>query len=117
MMKKKKYIPVTFSKDEINYITLAIVLKVISDVQGTESLLYFREYILGIELFIEEKYFLDSISGIKTVLSENSVNVQFRKPLSDLLEVLVNTIDSGVKFVELADTFRAKLTPYYVKVI
>ena len=54
---KKKYIPVTFSKDEINYFTLAIVLKVIGDVKGTESLLYFREYILGIELFIEQKYF------------------------------------------------------------
>lgn len=114
---KKKYIPVTFSKDEINYFTMAIVLKVISDVKGSESLLYFREYILGIELFIEENYFLEAVEKIKNALFENTINAEFRKPLTELLEVLQNTVNSGVIFVELADTFRKKLTPYYFKII
>ena len=114
---KKKYIPVTFSRDELNYFTLAIVLKVINDVQGSESFLFFREYFLGTELFIEEKYFSDSVDKIKNALFENSINIEFRKPLTELLEVLVNTIESGVKFVELADTFKVKLTPYYFKLI
>jgi hypothetical protein len=114
---KKKYIPVTFSRDELNYFTLAIVLKVINDVQDSESFLFFREYFLGTELFIEEKYFLDSVNKIKDALFENSINIEFRKPLTELLEVLLNTVNSGVKFVELADTFKDKLTPYYFKLI
>ena len=114
---KKRYMPVTFSKDEINYFTLAIVLKVINKTNDPESILFYREYFLGIELFIEEKYFLDSVNKIKDALSDNTVNSEFRKPLAEVLEVLTNTINSGVKFVEPADTFQKKLTPYAFKVI
>ena len=116
-MMKKKYIPVTFSKDEINYFTLAIVLKVINRVTTPETFLFYREYFLGTELFIEEKYFSDSVAKIKDALFENSINEEFRKPLSDLLAVLTGTVNSGVKFVELADTFKKNLTPYSFKVI
>jgi hypothetical protein len=114
---KKRYMPVTFSKDEINYFTLAIVLKVISNISDAESILFYREYFLGIELFIEEKYFLDSVKKIKDALSDNTVNSEFRKPLVEVLEVLTNTVNSDVKFVEPADTFKNKLTPYSFKVI
>jgi len=114
---KKKYIPVTFSKDELNYFTLAIVLKVIDNVKGTDLLLFYREYFLGTELFIEERYFVESVARIKSALSENTIYIEFRKPLSEFLEVLLNTVNSGVIFVELADAFRSKLTPYYFKVI
>ena len=109
--------PVTFSKDEINYFTLAIVLKVINTIKDPEVILFYREYFLGIELFIEEKYFLESVSRIKDALSDNTVNSEFRKPLAEVLEVLANTINSGVKFVEPADTFKNKLTPYSFKTI
>lgn len=114
---KKKYIPVTFSKEELNYFTLAIVLKVIDNVKGTESLLYYRDYFLGTELFIEEKYFTESVAKLKNALSENTINRQFKQPVSEFLEVLLNTVNSGVIFVELAEAFRAKLTPYFFKVI
>ena len=114
---KKRYMPVTFSKDEINYFTLAIVLKVISNVKDPDCILFYREYFLGTELFIEEKYFLESVGKIKDALSDSTVNSEFRKPLAEVLEVLTNTINSGVKFVEPADTFKNKLTPYSFKVI
>ena len=114
---KKKYIPVTFSKDELNYFTLAIVLKVIDNVKGTEALLFYREYFLGTELFIEERYFVESVAKIKAALSENTVYKEYKKPLSEFLEALLTTVNSGVIFVELADSFRSKLTPYYPKVI
>jgi len=114
---KKKYIPVTFSKDELNYFTLAIVLKVIDNIKGSDSLLYYRDYFLGTELFIEEKYFVESIAKIKLALSENTVNKEFRKPLTEFLDALLNTVNSGVVFVELADAFRSKLSPYYLKTL
>ncbi len=114
---KKKYIPVTFSKDQINYFTLAIVLKIIDNANVPETVLFYREYFLGTELFIEEKYFLNTIDKLKNALSDNSFNREFRPSVSDLLSVLKNTIDNGVKFVELADTFKIKLTPYYFKTL
>jgi hypothetical protein len=116
-MEKKKYIPVTFSKDELNYFEMAIVIKVIDDARVNKSLFYFREYHLGIELFVEEKYFLNSVEKIKTSLSEKTVNSEFRQALTELLTVLTTTVDSGVKFVELADEFKVKLTPYFFKVM
>jgi len=116
-MTKKRYIPVTFSKDELNYFTMAIVLKVIGDIKDPESLLFFREYHLGVELFIEEDYFLTAVNKIKAALFDNTINTEFRKPLTEFLDVLLNTVNNGVKFVELADTFREKLTPYYFKTI
>lgn len=114
---KKKYIPVTFSKEELNYFTLAIVLKIIDNVKGTDCLLYYRDYHLGRELFIEEKYFIESVAKIKNALSENTINKQFKKQVAQFLDVLLTTVNSGVIFVELAEAFREKLTPYFFKVI
>lgn len=114
---KKRYIPVTFSKDELNFFTLAIVLKIINNIKEPDDMLFFRDYHLGTELFIEEKYFLESVEKIKNALFEHSFNPEFRKPINEFLQVLTNTVDSGVKFVELADTFRGKLTPYHFQVL
>ena len=116
-MMMKKYIPVTFSKDEINYFTLAIVLKIIDDANVPENVFFYREYFLGTELFIEETYFLNTIVKIKNALSDNSFNSEFRPFVTDLLTVLKNTVESGVKSVGLADNFKVNLTPYYFKTL
>jgi hypothetical protein len=115
---KKKYMPVTFTKDELNYFTLAIILKIINNPnKDPEAILFFREYYLGCELFIEEKYFLESIEKIKTALFEHTFNIEFRKPVTEFLDVLTNTIENGVKFVEPAEIFKKKLSPYYFQTL
>lgn len=114
----KKYSLITFTDEGLNGLALAISLNLVPNVKDTDNFLFFRETYAGKDIYVEESFFSNIVENVGEFLNQNqSASAPHKLKFVSLLRMLNSGHNMMANFVELPDSLKSSLTPYFFKFV